>query len=50
MRSNSYHGRNCYELTARALDYDGDWVSGYLSGATASYTGAGWAMHTNQVR
>ena len=50
VRSNSYHGRNCYELTARALDYDGDWISGYLSGATASFTGAGWAMHTNQVR
>ena len=48
IRNDSYHGRNRYELTARTFDYDGDWISGYLSGATATYSAPAWQMHSNQ--
>ena len=48
--SNSYYGNSCYELTARTFDYDGDWISGYLSGAKAFRSGGGWTMHMNQIR
>lgn len=49
VRSNSYHGRNRYELTARAVDFDGDFISGFMPGAKCIWHMNRWHMKTNQT-
>lgn len=41
-------GNTPYELTARAFDSDGDWISGYLSGAKAFPMSDCWSCYTNK--